>query len=50
MLLLSLAAFSWWLEQEKHRLLLWIAALLDEIGAEQKLVKIRQSPPEQVRT
>src|SRR6266508_6278016 len=42
MLLLSLAAFGSWLEQEKHRLLLWIAALLDAIGAEQKLVKIRQ--------
>src|SRR6266487_775332 len=50
MLLLSLAAFGSWLEQEKHRLLLWIAALLDEIGAEQKLVKIRQQPPDQVRT
>jgi O-antigen biosynthesis protein len=50
MLLLSLAAFGWWLEQEKHRLLLWIAALLDEIGAEQKLVKIRQQPPDPIRT
>src|SRR5207247_358654 len=37
-------------EVEKHRLLLWIAALLDEIGAEQKLVKIRQRPPDPVRT
>ena len=50
MLLLSLAAFGWWLEQEKHRLLLWIAALLDEIGAEQKLVKIRQQSPDRIRT
>ncbi len=50
MLLLSLAAFGSWLEQEKHRLLLWIAALLDEIGAEEKLVKVRQRPLEQVRT
>src|SRR6185436_3930628 len=41
MLLLSLAAFGWWLEQERERLLLWIAALLDEIGTESKLVKIR---------
>jgi len=38
------------LEQEKHRLLLWIAALLDEIGTEEKLVKIRQQPTDQVRT
>jgi hypothetical protein len=34
----------WWLEQEKQRLVLWISALLDEIGVEQKLVKIRPQP------
>ena len=50
MLLLSLPALGWWLEQERHRLLLWIAALLDEIATEQKLVKVRQSPPGEVRT
>jgi hypothetical protein len=50
MLLLSLAGFGWGLEQEKHRLVLWITALLDEIGAEQKMVKIRHRPKDEVRT
>ena len=49
MLLLSLAALGGWLEQERHRLLLWIAALLDEIATEEKLVRIRQTQPEQPR-
>ena len=50
MLLLSLAAFGWWLEQEKQRLLLWIAALLDEIGTELKLVKLREETAARVPT
>jgi glycosyltransferase involved in cell wall biosynthesis len=50
MLLLSLAAFGWGLEQEKNRLVLWITALLDEIGTEQKMVKIRHRPTDEVRT
>ena len=40
MLLLSMSVLGWWLEQEKRDMLLWIAALLDEVAAEQKLVKI----------
>src|SRR5256886_7883243 len=42
MVLLSLPAFAWRLEQEKRNMLLWIAALLDEMAAEQKLVKIQR--------
>ena len=47
MLLLSMSAFGWWLEQERRNMLLWIAALLDEIAANQQLVKIQPqaNPP-----
>ena len=44
MLPLSICALGWWLEQERRNLLLWIAALLDEVAAEQKMVKIQREP------
>jgi len=40
MLLLTLSLFGWWLEHERRTLLLWIAAFLDEVAAEQGLVKL----------
>jgi len=40
MLLLTLSVFVFWLEQERRTLLLWIAAFLDEVAAEQGLVKL----------
>jgi len=41
LLLLSLSVFGWWLERQKRNVLLWIDALLDEVAAEQNLVKIQ---------
>ena len=41
MLLVSMSVLGWWLEQERRTMLLWIAALLDEVAAEQKFVKIQ---------
>ena len=40
-LLLSLPVFGWWLERQKRSVLLWINALLDEVAAEQSLIKIQ---------
>jgi O-antigen biosynthesis protein len=41
MILVSMSALGWWFEQERRNMLLWIAALLDEVAAEQKLVRIQ---------
>ena len=42
MLLLSMSAVLWWLEQEKRTMLLWIAALLEDVAASQRLVRIER--------
>ena len=44
MLLVSMSALGWWLEQERKTMLLWIAALLDEVAADQSLVRIQLQP------
>jgi len=44
MLLLSMSLLGWWLEQERRNMLLWIAALLDEVAAQHQLVKLLRKP------
>ena len=47
MLLLTLPLFGWYLEHEKRTLQRLIARLLDEVAAQQKMIKLRYDPADQ---
>ena len=47
MLLLTLPVFGWYLEHEKRTLQLLIAQLLDDVAAQEKMVRLRYNPEDQ---